>query len=116
MPTYCFRRADGSVVTRFYHMRDEIPRRIVCDDGEEAVRDLKAEHDGPHASPGCWPMTSIALGVHPAQVGDAVAEAKRKGVPTEFLPDGRPILRDRAHRRAYMKALGYFDRDAGYSD
>lgn len=116
MPAYCFRRPDGLVATKVFRMSDDIPRSIVCEDGVEAVRDIGAEHSGPQAAPGCWPMQSMALAVHPAQIRDAVAEAKAKGVPTEFSSDGRPILRDRAHRAQYMRALGYHDRDGGYRD
>jgi hypothetical protein len=37
-------------------------------------------------------------------------------VPTEFLPDGRPIMRSRAHQKAYLKAYGFKNRDGGYGD
>lgn len=62
------------------------------------------------------PIISDALAVHPKQVGDAVADAKAKGVPTDFLPDGRPILTSRSHRKAYLKAYGFHDRRGGYGD
>lgn len=66
--------------------------------------------------PGCWPMASTALAVHPSQIGEAHADATTKGVPTEFTKSGQPIFTDRDHRRRYMKAYGYYDRDAGYGD
>jgi hypothetical protein len=59
---------------------------------------------------------SIALAVHPSQVEEASSDAVRKGVPTEFTRDGRPIFESRAHRKKYFQAYGYFDRDAGYGD
>lgn len=62
------------------------------------------------------PLESDALAVHPDQVKEATADAARKGVPTDFLADGRPVLRTRKHRAAYLKAYGFFDRDAGYGD
>jgi hypothetical protein len=65
---------------------------------------------------GFSPITSDALSVHPKQVKEAMEDAAKKGVPTDFLPDGRPILRTRQHRAEYLKAYGYYDRDAGYSD
>lgn len=61
-------------------------------------------------------IKSIALAVHPDQVEEATKDAVARGVPTEFTADGRPILTDRNHRKQYMKAYGYFDRDAGYGD
>lgn len=62
------------------------------------------------------PILSDALAVHPSQVQEATQDAIQKGVPTDFLPDGRPVLRTRAHRKQYMKAYGFFDRNAGYGD
>lgn len=65
---------------------------------------------------GWKPIISDALAVHPDQVQEAILDAETKGVPTDFLPDGRPILRTRQHRAAYLKAYGFFDRQAGYGD
>lgn len=62
------------------------------------------------------PKASDALAVHPDQVAEAVESAKRKGVPTEFLPDGRPVIRSRAHQKAYLKAYGFHNKDGGYGD
>lgn len=62
------------------------------------------------------PIVSDALGVHPEQVEEATADAKAKGVPTEFLPDGRPLLVSRQHRKEYLRAYGFHDRAGGYGD
>lgn len=62
------------------------------------------------------PIVSDALAVHPRQVKEATEHATKLGVPTDFQPDGRPVLRTRAHRAAYLRAYGFFDRDAGYGD
>lgn len=62
------------------------------------------------------PHPSDALSVHPRQVAEAVADAKAKGVPTEFLPDGRPLMRSRAHQKEYIKAYGFHNNDGGYGD
>lgn len=59
-----------------------------------------------------WPIVSDALAVHADQVQEAIADAAKKGVPTEFRKDGRPVLRDRAHRKAYLKAYGFIDRNS----
>ena len=63
-----------------------------------------------------WPILSDALGVHPLDVAQAEADAKAKGVQTEFLADGRAVLTDRAHRKKYLKAYGFHDRKGGYGD
>lgn len=69
-----------------------------------------------NANGNAWPIYSDALAVHPEQVAEATDSARARGVPTDFLPDGRPQFRDRAHRRQYMKAYGCHDRDGGYGD
>lgn len=62
------------------------------------------------------PHVSEGLSVHPRQVAEATESAKRRGVPTEFLPDGRPVMRSRAHQKAYLKAYNFHNRDGGYGD
>jgi sugar/nucleoside kinase (ribokinase family) len=62
------------------------------------------------------PHKSDGLAVHPDQVQEATESAKRKGVPTEFLPDGRPVMRSRAHQKQYLRAYGFYNRDGGYGD
>jgi hypothetical protein len=65
---------------------------------------------------GWKPIESDALGVHPSQINEAREDAIKKGVPTDFTPTGEPILRTREHRKKYMQAYGFYDRDAGYGD
>lgn len=62
------------------------------------------------------PLKSVALAVHVDQIPEAMALAAQAGVPTEFTSDGRPILRDRNHKKRYCRAVGVYDRDAGYGD
>lgn len=62
------------------------------------------------------PLKSVALAVLPSQVKEATEDARKRGVPTDFTKDGRPIFNDRDHRSRYMKEYGYFDKDAGYGD
>ena len=65
----------------------------------------------------CWPMRgSDALAVHPLDVAEAHADARKKGVATDFDKMGRPIFTDRGHRKKFLKAYGYRDRDGGYGD
>ena len=59
-----------------------------------------------------YPIKSVALAVHSKQVKTAQEHSVKMGVPTEFTKSGRPILRDAAHRKAYLKAYGYHDRNS----
>ncbi len=59
---------------------------------------------------------SDALAVHPRRVAEATRDAIKRGVPTEFLPDGRPVMRSRAHQKAYLRAYGFRNNDGGYGD
>lgn len=83
----------------------------------------RAEYPAPteHGIPGGmplkgWPIISDALAVHPKQVAEHEALCRSKGVPTQTLKDGRVILRDRAHRKQYLKAFNYHDRNGSYGD
>lgn len=60
--------------------------------------------------PAGWPMTSEALGVHPAQRQEAYEESRRLGVPTDYDAAGRAVLTDPGHRKRLMHALGFEDR------
>lgn len=56
----------------------------------------------------CWPMKCDAVGVELCQVQDAMAEATRIGVPTDFDPEtGQAILRDPGHYKRYLEAIGH---------
>ncbi len=81
-----------------------------------AARNYLAEHCDQKAHAGNWPMKSEALGVHPDQIGEAREQSIKLGVPTEFTKDGRPILTSPKHRKRYAEALGFHDRNGGYSD
>lgn len=63
-----------------------------------------------------WPIHSEALAVQRKQIAEATASAIKKGVATDFDQHGRPIFRDRAHRRRYLRTYNYHDNDGGYSD
>lgn len=99
------------------------PDRFLVDGKEVTEAEYEAQMVRP-AEPfkGCasligWkPLVSDALAVHPDQVAEARADALAKGVPVDFLPDGRPVFTSRAQRKAYCKAYGFFDRSAGYGD
>ena len=63
-----------------------------------------------------WPMRSDALAVHPNQIEAAKARDAAHGIQTDYDHMGRPILRDRDHRRRMLRSFGYHDNDGGYSD
>ncbi len=63
-----------------------------------------------------WPIHSEAAGCHPDQIPEHIEHDRLHGVPTEYDSTGRPILRDRAHRKRYLKAHGLRDNDGCYSD
>lgn len=64
-----------------------------------------------------WPMKSDALGVLPEQIPEAMEEARRHGVPTEFDPHtGEAILTSPGHRKRYAEMYGIYDRNGGWSD
>lgn len=56
------------------------------------------------------PLVSDALAVHPNLIDEAVAGAKKHGVPTEFNSEGQPLFTSEAHKRKYLKAYGYLDK------
>lgn len=83
----------------------------------EAQRKLAAEERGKAADAPAlvsWgrPVESDALAVHPSQVEEAREDARKKGVPVEFLPDGRPVFTSSRQFREYAKRYGF--RHKGY--
>jgi hypothetical protein len=68
------------------------------------------------------PVISDGAAVHPLDVPAAMARDKLHGLNIEYTPDdgsgggGRPIFESRGQRRAFLKSMGYHDRDGGYGD
>jgi len=116
MPTYLYRTEDGAYATSITCPISKMRRKIRMPNGYWAYRDIAAEHRDARSGDGGWPIKSDAMGVHPSQRKSMTAFCDKMGVPTEFGADGRPILRDRAHRAAHMKIRGCFDMDGGYGD
>lgn len=112
MPTYCYSRGN-EVIERVFSMED-VPETVRVR-GRTFHRDFQAEC-AKTRPPGNWPMESDALGVAASQVAEAEAESRAMGIPTHFTKDGCAILTSPEHRRRYAEALGYFDRNGGYSD
>ncbi len=65
---------------------------------------------------GNWPMASYAAGVHPKQIPEMRKFDKKHHVPTDYTPDGDPILTSPKHRKKYCEAHGLYDRNAGLND
>lgn len=68
----------------------------------------------------CWPKQSYALGVHPSQIDEEIAQAKAQGIDIDFVregPDaGDAILPSRKMRKKYSRAKKLHDKDGGYGD
>jgi hypothetical protein len=72
--------------------------------------DLAAGYMGNAQSAAGWPRRSEALGCHPKQIEQQMEFLKRRGVPTEFTPDGAAVVTCPGHQKQLLKALGYVDR------
>ena len=107
MPIYCYSH-QGKVIERFFKM-GEAPKAIM-DYGTKYERDIHAEHQRPQPVGDLWPLLSDAAGIHPEQIPAMSAEARKRGVPTDYTADGQVIFRDPHHRRDYLKAFGMHDR------
>lgn len=59
------------------------------------------------------PIASEALAYHPKQIPEAKKYLEKMGVgDTQIDSTGRPIFRDRQHRRRVLRALGKIDRNS----
>jgi len=115
---YCYTTEDGCTTEQVFPM-GEAPNSVTLMDGRTAFRDIAAEHParGPRTAVGSkWPICSESAGVHPDQIPEAMAHCESMGVPTSYTKDGRAILVSRSHRARHLKAVGLFDKDAGYGD
>lgn len=53
-----------------------------------------------------YPLPVEALAVHPDQIGEVRQFDSTHGVPTDYRPDGTPVIRDAGHYRRYRKLHG----------
>ena len=97
---------------------DEV--KSLCDEITESLEPFKGDwHDresNVYGMSNLWPRTSEAMGICPKDIRRAQKMLAEQGVFTEYTPTGEPILRDKKHEREHMKALGFYHRNAGYSD
>ena len=73
--------------------------------------------------PGCpmaanarYPKLSKSAAVHKSQVKEAIEEARKRGVPTDYAATGEPVFTSRAHQKRFTKAHGMHNYDGGYGD
>ena len=109
MPRYCYTTEDGDTYEQVFAIGKAPPTIKI--NGEDARRDLAAEHIGVPARKG-WPIKCVASGVHPDDGKKLEQQLADAGVPTEVV-DGDPVYRDARHRRKALKARGFVDR-TGY--
>jgi hypothetical protein len=63
-----------------------------------------------------WPIKSLALAVHPNQVEQANARAKRHGINVTYSKSGACHIPDRANRKKLLRLEGMHDNRGGYGD
>jgi hypothetical protein len=63
-----------------------------------------------------WPIHSESAAVNLEDVAEVKENLAKHGVHTDFDELGRPIFRDRAHRKAHCRLVGLYDKDASYGD
>ena len=113
MPNYSFQCRDCEAVQEKFLTMDKCMEDQACPECGGVARRVLGARVTPS---GNWPMYSEAMGVHIDQIPEAVAESKRRGVPTEYDSIGRPKFESKSHRRRFCEAFGAWDKDAGYGD
>lgn len=94
---------------RYYRGGKEVTREEFLQ-GAAGLEEIFASGEtGLGQAPAGWPMVSSSMGVHPKQRAEAIAQAKRLGVPTDFNEKGQAVLRDPMHRKRLARALGFQD-------
>jgi predicted nucleic acid-binding Zn ribbon protein len=116
MPNYCYQCACGHKLDQTLPVSQcqRLPKCPEC--AQQMERDYIQEQGHTQHHAGNWPMKSLAAGVHPSQVNEAVAQSRTLGVPTEFTSGGDAIFTSARHRKRYCEAVGLHANDAGYGD
>ncbi len=64
-----------------------------------------------------WPVHSDSMACDSAEQAKQEQEfLKKHGISTEYDSEFRPIWTSARHKKAYQRALGHADPDAGYAD
>lgn len=119
MMTFVIRKIRG--VNRYFIDGKEVSKAVFDAEGDKARGDKslpegiskKTGGKKRHEKRG-YPIKSYALAVTRKNIAAAQAQDAKMGVPTEYTKGGRPILRDAAHRKAYLKAHQMHDRNSFY--
>lgn len=111
VPTYCYTDAFGQTVERRFSA-GRAPKSIRAH-GRTYRRDLVAEHRGHVHVPDVWPVHSLALRVPDWQAPDVARRLAERGIPTDFRPDGRPVVTSDAHR---AKLENFFHGDTNHAE
>jgi len=117
MPIYCFKCPACGATKEVIKPMSKYKSPELCDEDSLVMhRDLIAEHGETKDTPANWPQHSDAAGVGESQIIEAQEEMAKAGCPTEYDSQGRAVFRDRKHRKEALRAMGMFDRSAGYGD
>jgi hypothetical protein len=100
MALYQYRHGDD-VIEEVFDM-GEAPK-VLRRGGKTYARDFHGEMFGGTATAG-WPVVSEGSAVHPSQAQELRDFLKKKGVPTQVTPDGRPIYTSRRHMVDALRA------------
>jgi len=109
-------------VNRYFDGDEELTREEFDRRFPTRIKDLlKSGELLASQTPACWPKLSSGMAVLPHQVEAKMETDRKAGVPTDYqlTPDGyaaEPVMRDRGHRKAYLKAHGVHDNQGGYGD
>lgn len=117
MPSYSFKCFKCNNALTEIRPMSECKNKVRCPNCDEDMeRDYVAEHSSTYHCSGNWPMVSDSMAVHPDQRAEAAADSIKKGVPTDYDSQGRPVLTSARHRKRYAEAYGFYAKSAGYSD
>lgn len=120
MPTYGYKSEDGEYMELIMSIAEMENRQRLDGTIEHEGKTWKRTFailgvTGTESNPG-WPIESQALGIPPEHIERFRQFDRSRGVPTDYTKTGEPILRDRNHRRRYLKAHNCYDRNGGYGD
>lgn len=101
---------DKEVTEKAFHKRFP-SNKITGDDRTRSIATLMETSRS-------WPRKSDAFGVGRRQKKKMEDLCRKKGVPTEYVPDGAggysALVRNNAHQRDLLRAFGMHNRDGGY--
>lgn len=91
----------------------------IVSEKEYIIRSRASKHGGERTKRrivATWPLTPESIAINPEHVAATMEVDRKHGVPTEYTPDGSPIITGPAHYRRYLALHGFHHRNAGYGD